>query len=230
MTNSGTPKFCENCGAALNESARFCHACGTGVAGAVPARSAEGGGMMRLLPFVLSLLAVTLVGYQLARSGKSSGAPSQPLVPVGRASNAPDLSSMNGDEQADRLFNRVIRLSTEGKTDSVAFFAPMAVGAVNALAPLDNHRHYDLGLVLLVSGDPQTARTHADAILQQRANHLLGLALGIRVAEATKDAARAASLRKQLLSSESTELAAKLPEYTLHGDDIKEAVRLAHAR
>ena len=42
------------------------------------------------------------------------------------AGRAPDLSQMSPRDIADRLFDRVMRLSSEGKVDSAQFFATMA--------------------------------------------------------------------------------------------------------
>ncbi|HMI56212.1 MAG TPA: hypothetical protein VK494_08500, partial [Gemmatimonadaceae bacterium] len=40
---------------------------------------------------------------------------------------APDISGLTPQERADRLYNRVMLLASQGKIDSVAFFAPMAL-------------------------------------------------------------------------------------------------------
>jgi len=144
--------------------------------------------------------------------------------------SAPDLSTMSPEEQASRLFDRVMRLSSEGKSDSAAFFAPMALGAIEAAGPLDNHRRYDLGMVALVTGNTTMARAQADTILAARPTHLLGLSLAARVADAKKDAAAAASYRKKLIAAEAGERAAKLPEYTMHANDVEEALRVARGK
>ena len=140
---------------------------------------------------------------------------------------APDISSMSPAEQADRLFNRVMSLSSEGKTDSVAFFAPMAIAAFEALAPLNTHTRYDLGLVALVSGDPGRASAQSDSILLERPTHLLGLALAARVADARGDSAATRAARQRLLGAEKAERAAGLPEYTDHDADLRAAVEQA---
>jgi hypothetical protein len=143
---------------------------------------------------------------------------------------APDISSMSPDERADRLFNRVMRLSSEGRADSAAFFGPMALAALEALAPLDAHRRYDMGLVALVTGDASRARAQSDTILAQRPTHLLGLALAARAADARGDAAASGSFRRRLLAAESAERERALPEYTDHDADIRAAVDLAGKR
>lgn len=149
-------------------------------------------------------------------------------MPLGSgAMRAPDISAMSPRERADRLFNRVMLLSSQGKMDSVAFFAPMAVGAIEALAPLDAHLRYDLGLVALVMGDASRARAEAEAILGGHPTHLLGLLLAARAANARGDAAAEADLRQRLVAAEPAERARALPEYVDHDADIRAAVGLA---
>jgi hypothetical protein len=151
-----------------------------------------------------------------------------PGAPLGmRAGAAPDLSSMSPEEQADRLFNRVMRLSSEGKGDSAVFFSSMAIGALESLQPLDAHRRYDLGLVALVAGDAARARAEADTILSQRRTHLLGLSLAARAADARGDATAARAFRRRLLAAESAERAAGLQEYADHDADVRAAIEQA---
>jgi hypothetical protein len=143
---------------------------------------------------------------------------------------APDISSMSPEERADRLFNRVMRLSSEGRADSAAFFGPMALAAIEALAPLDAHRRYDMGLVALVTGDAPRARAQADTILSGRPTHLLGLALAARAADARGDAAGSGNYRRRLIAAETAERASALAEYTDHDADIRAALELARKR
>ena len=54
--------------------------------------------------------------------------------PGGGNVRAPDISGLSPQERADRLYNRVMLLASQGKVDSVQFFAPMALlVAVNLL-------------------------------------------------------------------------------------------------
>jgi hypothetical protein len=146
-------------------------------------------------------------------------------MPLGSAAmRAPDISAMSPRERADRLFNRVMLLSTQAKMDSVAFFAPMAIGAIEALTPLDAHLRYDLGLVALVMGDTSRARTEAEAILAGHTTHLLGLLLAARAANARGDATAEAELRSRLSAAEQAERARALPEYADHDADIRAAM------
>ena len=229
---AATPRFCSECGAKYVADALFCHECGAPVGGTKPAAGPPER-MSNALKWGFPAFAViALVVLSLAKSRAPQGnAVPADATPLGRpAATAPDLSSMSPEEQADRLFNRVMRLSSEGKADSAAFFGTMAFGALAALEPLDSHRRYDMGLVALVMGDQPRARAQADTILAQNRNHLLGLSLAVRAAEARGDAAAAGTFRRRLLAAEASERARALPEYTDHAADIKTAVDRARQR
>jgi hypothetical protein len=220
-------KFCSNCGTSLNDGARFCHGCGLAVGGAAPSAGA-GPGKMFWAPIAASLLAVViLVAVQF---GSLEQAPAAEPQVLREPSRAPDISGMTPQEQADRLFDRVMRMASEGKTDSAAFFAPMALGAIEAIGPLDAHRRYDIGLIALVSGDVARAVAEADTILRARPTHLLGLVLAAKAADARGNATAAADYRKRLLAAESAERAATLPEYVAHSRDLDEALVVARKR
>ncbi|MGK2962338.1 MAG: hypothetical protein ACSLFK_09365 [Gemmatimonadaceae bacterium] len=141
-----------------------------------------------------------------------------------------DITSMSPAERADRLFNRVMEYSSAGKSDSAAFFAPMAMAAFEALVPLNAHSRYDLGLVALVAGDNVKAGAQADSILAERSTHLLGLSLAARAADARGDAAAARAARQKMLAAEQAERAAGLPEYTDHAADLTAAIEGARSR
>jgi hypothetical protein len=140
---------------------------------------------------------------------------------------APDISSMSPQERADRLFQRVMEYSSAGKADSVQFFAPMAIGAIEALAPLSAHQRYDLGLLGLVAGDAGIAVAQADTILQTEPRHLLGLSLAARAADVRGDAAAKSAFNTRLLAAESMERARNLPEYREHASDLLAAISAA---
>lgn len=235
-TPAASPRFCSYCGTRLNPKARFCHNCGAAIGGSstgtnpVSAQSSASSTALRWgVPVVAVIGLIVFSAVQL--SSRTPGTDTTPTVPLGAtAGQAPDISSMSPEERADRLFNRVMRLSSEGKADSAAFFAPMAMGAVEALAPLNAHRRYDMGLIALVSGDASRAAAEADTILAQRPTHLLGLSLAARAAESRGDAAGARNFRRRLLAAEPAERASALPEYADHDADIRGAVELARKR
>jgi hypothetical protein len=176
--------------------------------------------------FALVALVLLSVWSSATRRGTPSESTGNPLA-AAPAGPAPDISSMSPEERADRLFNRVMRLASEGKADSVAFFASMAFGALESLQPLDAHKRYDMGLVALVAGDAARASAQADTILARRANHLLGLSLAARAAQMRGDAAAERAFYRRLLASEAAEKAAQLPEYTDHEADVRAAVEAA---
>jgi hypothetical protein len=81
-----------------------------------------------------------------------------------------------------------------------------------------------MGLVALVAGELPRAQAQSDSILAGRANHLLGLSLAARIAEARGDSAQVSSLKRRLIASEKTERASGLQEYTDHDADIRAAI------
>jgi hypothetical protein len=230
-TPAANPRFCSDCGTKLNANAQFCHNCGSPIHGrtagapSTPSSNVLLWGVPILAIFALIVLSIIRFG------SRGGGADPQERVPFGTgAVQAPDISSMSPEERADRLFNRVMRLSSEGKKDSAAFFGPMALGALEALAPLDTHRRYDVGLVALVTGDISAATAQGDTILAQRPTHLLGLSLAARAADARGDAAASRNFRRRLLAAESAERGNGLREYTDHDADIRAAIELARRR
>ena len=189
---------------------------------------------------LLALLAMAAWKYFNAGKGSSLDAPrnalpqsalgeADPLVDenaTGAMSGvrAPDISKMSPQERADRLFNRVMLLASQGKSDSVLFFAPMALDAYRLLSPMTIDQRYDMGRIAEVAGALPLASAQADTILLENPNHLLGLVLGARVATLSKDAAARRRYETKLLEVEKTEVAKKLPEYSRHQDDIVNAI------
>ena len=180
---------------------------------------------------LLGIAALVLLSVWSAARSPDAASRQSPGVPLsgmaGGAGVAPDISSMSPEERADRLFNRVMRLSSEGKQDSAAFFASMAYGALESLQPLDAHKRYDLGLIALVAGDASRARAQADTILAGRSTHLLGLSLAARAAQARGDATGARTFQRRLLAAEASEKAAGLQEYTDHEAHVRAAIEQA---
>lgn len=118
-------------------------------------------------------------------------------------------------------------LATEGKADSVQFFAPMALTAYQMLSPLNADQRYDMGRIGEVVGALPLAKAQADSILQQQPNHLLGLILEARLAVIAGDSAQLHSYERRLLAAQKPELAKKLEEYSRHADDISNALQQA---
>ena len=233
-------RFCEQCGAPVSPTARFCANCGFSVTGATPASTSPGtaasapaavshGAVSRpdfarsFIWLVPTIAVIGVLGYAFgARSGGSAETPGVPLGGMG--GGVPDISSLSPDERVDRLFNRVMSAASAGKTDTVMFFAPMAISSFSSLEPLTLHRHYDLGLVLMVAGQEAAAQAQADTILKAAPNHLLGLVLAMRVAMKEGNTAAAQRLATRLRAAVAAERAKNLPEYSDHATDIDVAL------
>jgi hypothetical protein len=226
--------FCTACGTQLLPDARFCHGCGLtiGERAAAPASRPWPPALRWGLPFIGFGALIALSAIQLSREAKDDpdGTLAAMSLPGARGVAAPDISTMSPQERADRLFNRVMSLSGEGKTDSAAFFAPMAIAALESLAPLTAHGRYDIGLVALASGDFVRAAAQADTILAAHSTHLLGLVLAARAAESTGDTAAATGFRRRLLAAEAAERERALAEYADHDADIRAAVTETRGR
>jgi hypothetical protein len=242
-----TGRFCANCGATLaggtcaacggelTPGAKFCHHCGATVsAGTAPA------GNSGRLPWIVAAVALLTVlamiaGRSFASRGASTPAATAAAAPAGAdqpADNSaqprgPDISSLTPEEQADRLFNRVMRLAGEGKQDSVQFFAPMAISVYQSLSPLNTDQRYDVGRIGAVAGAIPFAKAQADTILKLNPTHLLGLILAAEVAKAEGRASTVRDYQKKLLAAQKSELARKLPEYDRHTNDITAALAAA---
>lgn len=146
-----------------------------------------------------------------------------------RTQRGPDISQLSPQERAERLFNRVMTLASDGKQDSVLFFAPMAISAYRMIGPLDADQHYDVGRIAEVAGALALARAESDSILARNPSHLLGLILAARIATLDGNTAARHDYERRLLAAERSELARRLPEYERHQDDIVRALAPARA-
>ena len=143
---------------------------------------------------------------------------------------APDISNLSPTDIANRLFDRVMRLNDEGKADSVAFFAPMAVQAYQMVEseqghPLDADQRFDVGRIGEVAGALQIAKAEADTILQQHPDHLLGLILAGQAAKLSGNTSVFNEYKATFDKVKSRELAKDLPEYKRHKADIDAGIR-----
>ncbi len=252
---SSTGRYCSNCGAPLagatcsacaaelSPGAKFCHHCGTAVGAAAATVTRES--RTNALPWIVAAVAFLALfamaagrGFNARRSstvdGSQNALPQAGLDDRGAteddgsaAVRAPDISSLSPQERADRLYNRVMMLASQGKVDSVQFFAPMALTAYQMLSPLNADQRYDMGRIGEVAGALPLAKAQADTILKENPNHLLGLILEARLATLAGDTAQLHSSERRLLSAEKGELARKRVEYSRHQDDIVNALQQA---
>jgi hypothetical protein len=118
-------------------------------------------------------------------------------------------------------------LATQGKTDSVQFFAPMALTSYQLMSPLNADQRYDMGRIGEVAGALPLAKAQADSILRENPNHLLGLILEARVSLLAGDTTQLHSYERRLIAAEKGELAKKREEYARHEDDIANALQQA---
>ena len=228
---------CATCATPLTLGARFCHRCVTpaGVS-SVPARDLAG-----VLPWAVA--AIALVALIALVVGQRFGARQAAIAPAngeGTASanmpssgakglqpRAPDISQMTPEQQAERLYDRIMRENEAGQIENVRVFMPMAVAAYERLSPLNFDQRYDLGRIGEAGGDTALMRAQADTILRQRPTHLLGLILAARIARLERNEGRARDLDTKLIMAEQTERSAALREYLLHKPDIDAALAAA---
>ncbi len=225
---------CGSCAAPLSPGARFCHRCGTPAGTSAPAAR----GLANALPWAVAAIALValislVVGQRFRTRGEAppqmAAAPPLGAPQAGGMPRAPDISQMTPEQQAERLYERIMRENEAGQAENVRTFMPMAVAAYERLTPMTLDHRYDLGRIGEVGGDIALTSAQADTILRTRPTHLLGLILAAKVARLQKNAARARELDARLLAEELKERSAALPEYLLHKTDIDAAVAAARS-
>ncbi|HJU69955.1 MAG TPA: zinc ribbon domain-containing protein [Gemmatimonadaceae bacterium] len=234
--NCGTPlegATCRTCASPLTSGARFCHHCGASV-GAARAQPAPDRATNAIPWVVASIALVSLIALVAAQRFSTGGAaqafpqtPLSELAPDRPMNRAPDISQLTPRERADRLFDRIMGLHERGRTDSVQFFAQMAIPAYQMVQPLDLDARYDMGRIAEVAGLADFARAQADTILRAEPNHLLGLVLAIRAARLARDESAAVAFERRLVAVEPAERRRDRPEYTRHRADIDAALEIA---
>jgi hypothetical protein len=243
--------LCGGCRAPLTPGAKFCHRCGLGAGAAAPAAAAataaataESRGATAL-PWAFAAIALLAFGAYVAAqrfggrvtpdapavAGVPGAAGSAPFAGAAPGQpRAPDISQMSPEERADRLFNRIMEAYEQGNSEFVQNMAPMAFAAYEMLPTLDPLRRYDLGRIAEVTGALPLARAHADTLLREDPDHLLGLVLATRIADLEKDEARRAALAARLVAAAPAELEKERPEYEAHRYDINIALTEARRR
>ncbi len=223
---------CHSCGTTLSEGARYCHKCGAST-------TAPATGWRVGLPWGIAGLALgALIGVLAMRGNDRSAGSPEPAAPfTGGAPPtgvaAPDISQMSPEERAQSLFDRVMRLDEAGKSDSVRFFLPMALGAYEQLPALSLDSHFDVGLLKLAGGEPTGALAEADTIRRQIPTHLFADILRARALEAQNDTRGARVAYQSFLKNEASERARRRPEYAdrsnlldaFHADALSHGVK-----
>jgi Double zinc ribbon len=234
-SNCGVPlagAHCGACGTELTPGAKFCHRCGTPAGATVDVRGGSGTaerGLGSALPWAVAAIALValialVAGQHFSRSNQPAIVASAD-VPAAASEGAPagappDISRMTPEERAERLYDRVMSLNERGRTDSVRFFAPMAMQAYVMLGALNADQRYDLGRIAAVSGDEGVARAEADSILASQPQHLLGLMLAADAARLRGDSKTEGTYLRRFTAAVPAERAKQLPEYQLHAAEI----------
>ena len=245
---------CAGCDAPLSPGAKFCHRCGLAAGAAAPAQAAARGDRAgALAPWAVAFvallaLAANFAGRNFASAkgssidGSANALPQASLGEVPQAGPAaapfagggggtgrpPSLANMSPREIADRLFDRVMLMSSQGKADSATFFATMALQNYASMGDLDLDLRYDMGRVAEVAGRADVVTAQADTILERNPTHLLGLVLATKAASMRNDAKALAEYRDRLLAADrSGERQRGLEEYQRHANDIDDAVKAA---
>ncbi len=208
---------CHACGTALAPTARFCHKCGAQVG------RARAAGWRAGLPWGVAGLAVgaliAVVGLRLGAAPAQRG--DEPAsLPAGAGLRPPAISQMSPEERATRLYNRVMRLHSEGQADSAELFLPMARQAYAMLPALDVDARYHSGVLALTAGDAATALAQADTIRRDAPTHLFAFMLRARALELRHDTAGALRAYRAFLSHELAERARQRPEYGDHAENL----------
>lgn len=223
---------CGACGAEVSVDARYCTECG---------ESLSGGGdkpWTAYLPWALSALALVVFAVAITLfvqtqtspreaggtmtgslpgddAAASAGGPQGEATGGGAMPSAGDLADMSPREAADRLYDRTMRVRASGDTGRARFFARMGRRAYARVpdSRMDADARFHVGLLALVQGDTAAARSLAEAILEERPDHLLGLILGLRSASGEEGRRRYRERFREAAAS--ADLSAR-PEYEAH--------------
>jgi hypothetical protein len=224
---------CATCGAKISAHARFCPECGTPVGGAGGARG--GSGLAGVAPnqraawIVAGVCLVALLVTIVVVVGRRAPAAPAQAAPAGVGEPATtDLTRMPPSEQANRLFDRVMRAEEAGDTAQVTFFAPMAIQAYQMLGTgVGPDERLHLGLLDIAVKDAAGATAQADTILRGSRTHLYGLLLRVRAAQAKGNASAERSALQAFAANYDAERAKNLPEYAEHAQLLAQTRDLA---
>lgn len=221
-------RACPSCGAKLSARAKFCSECGTptGAATVPPFRRSAPGGADRLPWIVAGIAVVALIVTIIVVVTKSPSLANANMT-VGPTQGIPDrattdLSQLTPEEQADRLFNRIMQAHEGGDTAQVQFFAPMALQAYANLPALDMDSRLHVGLIQLAAGDAPGALAQADTIQRASRTHLFGWYLRARAGQAQGNTAATREAFRAFLDNYAPERAKSLPEYQQHAQILSE--------
>jgi hypothetical protein len=216
----GTPlkgARCAACSATLPVGARFCTACGRAARSAQPR-----------LPWIVAgasigalIVVLMLPVLRPAPAVDFRSATGAATLPGGGGMQPPPLTG-SVREQADRLFNRIMEARSQGDTEQMAFFLPMALTAYREAEPLDDDGLYHLSLLETAAGESAGARATAERVLARAPHHLLALAAAAEAAIAAGDTAAARDYYQRFLDAFDDERGRQLVEYLDHARILPE--------
>ena len=204
----------------------------------MPLHKTSGGSFGSVLPWAVAFVALlALVAMFAGRNfgaaggssvdGSANALPTTAMDGVAAGARAPDISNMSPEERANTLYIRVMTYAERGQVDSVAFFAPMAMGAHEMLTDPTVDERYHFGRIAELANNGIVARAQADTILAAQPNSLLGLLLGAIGARMTGDSSAAQAFDKRFLAAMPAELATSNEDYRLHRPEIDRAAQEA---
>lgn len=232
--HQATGKFCNQCGASLvapscpscravvPAGSPFCQECGSRLApGGVPAARPAATQPQPWLIIGGVAVVASLIAVVWATAGKPPApAAAPPTGGIGQVATT-DLSQMSPQEQATRLFDRVMRAHEAGNMEEVAFFGPMAIQTHELLGVLDRDSRYHLALLHSVAGTPGLALVHADSLDLEVPGHLFAAMLRGSIARLQGDSVALREAYAAFLSNYDAEMALGRGEYQQHATSIE---------
>lgn len=180
-----------------------------------------------MIPWIVAAVAVALLvvvfvarsgGGSSALAGGGAGSGGSPALGGGGPGGAAttDLSSMSPREQADRLFDRVMRAQESGNTGEVTFFGPMALQAYGMIGPPDADARFHVGLIEAALNNTAGAGAQADTLARESPRHLFVPLIRWEVANRKNDTAALRRAYRRFLDNYDAEIATGKSEYQMH--------------
>lgn len=135
---------------------------------------------------------------------------------AGPAGRAPDISALSPRERFDRLYDRIMQAAEKGDSQTVAQFAPMALGAYRMLDTVNADARYHAAMVHLILGDFPGALALADTIQAGAPGHLFADVIRGETADRSNDTALLNRSYRAFLDHFDRELQAGRIEYQEH--------------
>lgn len=185
---------------------------------------ADGSGQQQLRGFIIGVLVAGALaaGFLLSRPAPVANAPTpQQMPPMPAMPAMPSTPQLppapeTPRDQADALFNEAMMASESNDSEKLMQVQPRALAAYRALGTLDDDGTYHVAVLELAAAHYAEARATAATVLAKNPKHLLALAVSMRAAERTGDAAAARDFAKRLLDAYDAESQRALPEYQDH--------------